>query len=54
MKLVEYVLMINGLLKGNGDKEVYYAGDDEGNTFQPVYYSPTIMEVDGEEVVCIN
>ncbi len=54
MKLSEYAISINNLLKDHGDKEVYYACDDEGNAYSPVHYSPNLLDHDGKEVVVIN
>lgn len=65
MTLKEYRKFINELIKdGHGDKEVYYACDDEGNSFQPLTYKPSIIkasliddmgrELSEREVVCIN
>lgn len=69
MKLKDY---INHLLeikkKYGGELECIYSSDDEGNYFEPVYFTPTVgcFDVDGdgmfdtdatkEEVncVCVN
>jgi len=48
MKLSEYIEkmneVINGLtdlIKEGNDFEVVYSKDDEGNEYQPVYFTPT-------------
>lgn len=65
MTLKEYRKFINQLIKdGHGDKEVYYASDDEGNSFQPITYPPSVIplapiddmgrELKTKTVICIN
>jgi hypothetical protein len=70
MKLKEYLNALNELLEKNpqaGDFLVIHSSDDEGNSFQSVYFKPTLMSVknlkksyleiddSGEpNVVCIN
>lgn len=47
MKLKEYRDKLNKLVKqGHGDKDVYYSCDDEGNSYQPVFYSPCVRKLD--------
>lgn len=43
MKLSEYVEHLQGVLKNEGDLEVVYSKDDEGNDFHKVIYSGCIM-----------
>jgi hypothetical protein len=40
MILKDYLKALRKLAKEHGDKEVYYAMDDEGNAFNPVVYLP--------------
>ena len=70
MTLKEYLKALNELLEKNpqaGDFLVIHSSDDEGNSFQPVWFSPALMSVEnpnqsylevnpyGEpNVVCIN
>jgi hypothetical protein len=69
MKLKEYLNKLNKLLEKNpqaGDFLVIYSSDDEGNSYQPVYFEPTLMCAENPEdryleitedepnVVCIN
>lgn len=45
MKLKEYKKFIDKLVKeGHGNKEVYYSSDDEGNSYEPVYYAPSVQK----------
>lgn len=47
MKLKDYADYINQLLKeGYGDFEVISSSDDEGNSFQKIHNSPSLMEVE--------
>jgi len=70
MKLKEYLNALNELLEKNpqaGDFLVIHSSDDEGNSFQPVWFTPALMSVDNPDqsylevnhdgepnVVCIN
>jgi hypothetical protein len=70
MTLKEYLNALNELLEKNpqaGDFLVIHSSDDEGNSFQPVWFSPALMSVDNPDqsyleinhdgepnVVCIN
>lgn len=57
MKLREFRKKINKLVKeGHGDKEVYYASDEEGNSYEAVFYAPSVLKLDGvdDEIVVIN
>lgn len=50
MKANEYVQNLVQLLKKNpeiGELEVIYSQDDEGNTYQKVFYSPSLMKTEG-------
>lgn len=64
MKLSEFMIMMKDIqkeAKKQGlDPEVWYASDDEGNSFQPVTYAPQMTydeEISGqlqEFIVIIN
>lgn len=54
MKLKEYALHIVNMVKEHGDKEVFYAVDDEGNAYCPVHFAPNLLDHEGNEVVVIN
>jgi len=49
MTLDDYKKHIDRLVKeGHGDKNVIYSCDDEGNSFHPVFYTPSVY---GEEIL---
>lgn len=66
MKLKEYMKNLNALVKARPDAkdmEVVTSSDDEGNSFHPVVYAPTIGYYEGREfddrgsdenAVCVN
>lgn len=43
MKVSEMIKNLQEFMEENGDIDCYYAVDDEGNDYKPVYYSPTLM-----------
>lgn len=45
MKISEMIANLQGFMKEHGDLECYYAADDEGNAYHPVYYSPSCYYV---------
>lgn len=47
MKVSEMIKNLQKFMEENGDIDCYYAKDDEGNGYSEVYYSPTLMYVDG-------
>lgn len=52
MTVNEYVNNLTQLLKKNpeiAELEVIYAQDAEGNSYQKVFYSPSIMKTEGLE-----
>lgn len=49
MKLSEYIKNLEEALKQFGDHEVIYSIDDEGNSYQKVYFSPSFGFVEGIE-----
>lgn len=52
MKVNEYVNNLTQLLKKNpeiAELEVIYSQDAEGNSYQKVFYSPSIMNTEGLE-----
>ena len=50
MKISEMIQNLQEFMKAHGDLECYYATDDEGNAYHPVYYGPSCYYVneDGE------
>lgn len=68
MKLSTYIEKLQALLDENGDLSIIYSKDDEGNGYNTVNYSPSLMRYDEEEreaygetededlplVVCVN
>ncbi|MEY4333495.1 MAG: hypothetical protein RLZZ196_2238 [Bacteroidota bacterium] len=69
MTLKEYLNELNKLLEKNpqaGDFLVIHSSDDEGNSYQPVYFAPCLMRAENPEhsyleitegepnMVCIN
>lgn len=43
MKISEMIKNLQEFMEEHGDLDCYYAEDDEGNGYNPVYYSPTLM-----------
>jgi len=58
IKLSKYIETLKELYKDHKDTlPLYYAIDDEGNDFKPVFYEPGTITLDGmdhEQVICIN
>lgn len=54
MKLKEYAKTIQQLAQEHPNMEVVYSSDDEGNSFNKIYFTPSVIEIHGEKVVCIN
>lgn len=50
MKLKSYIKTLQMLEKKVGDVELIYGTDDEGNSFNPVSYSPGIKYVPKEDL----
>lgn len=49
MKLSEYIKNLESILKENGDLEVIYASDDEGNSYDKIYFTPSVGHYNSEE-----
>ena len=49
MKLKDYIVSLEVLAKKYSNLEVVYSTDDEGNSFHPVIYDPSIGHYDEEE-----
>ena len=45
MKISEMIENLEAVMAANGDIEVWYAVDDEGNAYRPIYYSPSVYYV---------
>lgn len=50
MKVSEMIKGLQEFMADHGDLECYYAIDDEGNAYRPIYYTPSKYYVgeDGE------
>lgn len=42
MKVSDMIKNLEAVMAANGDIECYYAQDDEGNAYHPVYFEPTV------------
>lgn len=42
MKISQMIRNLEAVMLANGDLECYYATDDEGNEYHPVYWEPSI------------
>ena len=42
MKISEMIRNLEAVMLANGDLECYYAADDEGNAYHPVYFEPSV------------
>ena len=42
MKISEMIKSLEAVMAANGDIECYYAVDDEGNAYHPVYFEPSV------------
>ena len=42
MKISEMIKNLEGVMAANGDIECYFAVDDEGNAYHPVYFEPSV------------
>lgn len=42
MKISEMIKNLEATMLKNGDLECYYAVDDEGNAYYPVYFKPSV------------
>lgn len=42
MKVSDMIKNLEAVMAENGDIECYYAEDDEGNAYHPVYFEPTV------------
>lgn len=47
MKLNEYIEELKEILEEHGDLDLIYSRDSEGNGFENVFYSPSIMYKEG-------
>ena len=46
MKISTMIKNLQEFMNKNGDLECYYAVDDEGNGYQPVFYAPSKFYID--------
>ena len=42
MKISDMIKNLEAVMLANGDLECYYAVDDEGNAYHPVYWEPSV------------
>ena len=42
MKISEMIKNLEVVMAANGDIECYFASDDEGNAYHPVYFEPSV------------
>lgn len=64
MKLDEYIKVLQDLKKKYGNLELVYSSDEEGNSFNKLFYAPSAGELDEDEnfnsesevknAICIN
>lgn len=45
MKISEMIKNLETVMLANGDLECYYAVDDEGNAYSPVYFEPSVYYI---------
>lgn len=52
MKLSEYIKGLQEFLAKHGDLECFYSADDEGNNYQKVYYTGSLLHTMNPEAYC--
>lgn len=45
MKISQMIKNLEAVMLANGDLECYYAVDDEGNAYRPVYFDPSVYYI---------
>lgn len=45
MKISEMIKNLQEVIEEHGDIEVWYAVDDEGNAYHPIYFKPSVYYV---------
>ena len=45
MTISEMIKNLEAVMAANGDIEVWYAVDDEGNAYHPIYFTPSVYYV---------
>jgi hypothetical protein len=48
MKVSEMIKNLQKFMAENGDLECWYAVDDEGNGYSPIYFEPTMYYTNGD------
>ena len=51
MKVSEMIRNLQKFMKENGDLDCWYAVDDEGNSFNEIYFEPTLYYVNEDSEV---
>ena len=54
LKISEIISALEEIKKSEGDLECYYASDEEGNSYYPVFYHASPMDIDDKKVCVIN
>lgn len=49
MRLSEYIDGLKQILEKNGDLQVVYAVDEEGNSFNEIFFSPSVGYYDDND-----
>lgn len=52
MKISKMIKGLEEFMAEHGDLECWYATDDEGNAYRPVYYTPSKYYVNEDYEVC--
>lgn len=45
MKISQMIKNLEAVMLANGDLEVWYAVDDEGNAYHPIYFEPSVYYI---------
>ena len=45
MTISEMIKNLEAVMLANGDLECYYAVDDEGNAYYPIYFKPSVYYI---------
>ena len=48
MKISEMIKNLQEFMAEHGDIEVWYAVDDEGNDYHPIYFTPSLYYTNGD------
>ena len=45
MTISQMIKNLEAVMLANGDLECYYAVDDEGNAYHPIYFKPSVYYI---------